>query len=49
MLTWVAAVTGGTRQLFEEDCTIARLPTFRTQLLQMSRAYLEASTVMVVR
>ncbi|AGA09520.1 hypothetical protein CN151_07565 [Sinorhizobium meliloti] len=49
VLTWVAAVTSGTRQIFEEDWTIARLPAFRTQLLQMSRAYLEASTVMAVR
>lgn len=45
VLTWVAAVTGGTRQIFEEDDTIARLPAFRTQLLRMSRAYLKASTV----
>lgn len=49
VLTWVAAVTGGTRQIFEEDDTIARLPVFRAQLLQMSRAYLEASTVQMVR
>ena len=43
VFSWVAVVTGGTRQIFEADGTIERLPVFREQLLRMSRAYLAAA------
>ena len=45
VFSWVAVVTGGTRQIFEEDETIERLPIFREQLARMSRAYLNAAKV----
>ena len=42
VFSWVAVVTGGTRQIFDQEGTVARLPIFREQLLKMSRAYLKA-------
>lgn len=42
VFNWVAIVTGGTRQVFDEEGTTARLPAFRAHLIQMSRAYLNA-------
>lgn len=44
VFSWVAVVTGGTRQIFEEDETIARLPIFRKQLARMCRSYLSVSS-----
>jgi AcrR family transcriptional regulator len=43
VFSWVAVVTGGTRQIFDEEDTTLRLPIFREQLLSMSRAYLQAA------
>jgi AcrR family transcriptional regulator len=45
IFSWVSIVTGGTRQIFEEDDTRNRLPRFREQLARMSRAYLAAATL----
>lgn len=40
---WVTTVVGATRRVFEGADSAARLPAFRSQLLIMSRAYLEAA------